>query len=200
MVLSQVNDIATQLNLPCHKPITRADIKWLFVAPPGLGKRMFPSAVLQTSEYYFSFTNGKLHAMTNTRTNTGEVEHYREWASMAPGIGTNEAYQLATQWLCAVSVDVAALERRYKPHVSQRFYYPNQQTNIAMLPLFHVEWGDPGTEPIVRVGVFGPTKQTTGFGIEDQSFLTRTNLFLTNDVELNNIPDPPRRELKTKRL
>jgi hypothetical protein len=192
MGLSEANYVATQLNLPCHKPIVETEVIHRFVAPPGLGEPKLPTTTLETSNYWFCFRHGKLFALTNTRTNIEEVEHYKEWAKMPSLIGTNEAYRLATQWLSAISVDVPALERRYKAHVGQPFFWGDQGTNQVFLPIFYVTWGDPR---VVDIGVFGPTRQITGLGIEDPSFLTRTNLFLSNDTELNNIPDPPKKKL-----
>jgi len=39
----------------------------------------------------------------------------KDWAAMPSLLDTNTAYQLATQWLAAVSVDVGELEKKYRP-------------------------------------------------------------------------------------
>lgn len=112
-------------------------------------------------------------------------------------INTNEAYQLATNWLEAISVDVPALEQKHKPSVAQTFFYPDaaevddgpeKRQRIVLLPIFHVCWGDP-KNPAVMVSVFGPTEELLGIYQDDESFSRRPKALLRDTESLLAIPD-----------
>jgi hypothetical protein len=83
-------------------------------------------------------------------------------------IDTNGAYQLATQWLAAVDVDMAAVGK-LKWTVNQLHYKAKGATNYVTLPLYYVDFGNehyPASgnlqafdEPLVSVEVLGTTKE-----------------------------------------
>jgi hypothetical protein len=195
MALTQATQLAQRLNLPCQKPISQPDVKSAFVTPPGLSKPMLPSVSFDTRDFTFSFTDGKLHVIHGYAYNDWDMAHYHQWVKMPSLIDTNAAYQLATNWLSAVSVDVAALNRQYSVSVGQPHFWKNPRvdTNLVALPIYQVKWGcDAGGNAQVAVEIFGPTKELMDLTMTDQSFLTHTNLYLTNSTELNNVPNPPK--------
>jgi hypothetical protein len=198
MALAQANQVAQQLNLPCQKPIEHSDLKWAYVSPPGLSKPLLPSVSFDTKDFAYSFTDGKLHVIHGFAYSNWDMEHYHQWVKMRSLVDSNAAYQLAAQWLSTVSVNVPALNRNYPLTVGQPFFWADPSsatnTNRVTLPIYQVKWGNPG-DPAVAVEIFGPTKELMDLHVEDQSFSTRTNLFLTNSAELNNIPDPPKKTL-----
>jgi hypothetical protein len=112
-------------------------------------------------------------------------------------ISTNEAYQLASNWLAAISVDVAALEKQNPPSVEQLFLYPDaasiddppeKRERVVLLPIFHVKWGD-SKRPAIMVSVFGPTKELLGMRQDDDSFSGRPKDLLKDVNTLLRIPD-----------
>ncbi len=111
LMVGQVNFDAQQLHLKEVLPITvPADPDAWNVAPPPDGI----AGGFASSNYVFRFTGGKLVSIVRKS----------GWRNL-PGadqpslIDTNGAYQLATQWLAAISVDVPALERQHPLHVIQ---------------------------------------------------------------------------------
>ncbi|HEY3853553.1 MAG TPA: hypothetical protein VGO67_04075 [Verrucomicrobiae bacterium] len=197
MAVAAANYIAVRLNLSTQ-PVEQKDITGCLVAPPGqFDTPVMPTVNLQTSNFMFIFRSGKLYLVMNSKTNIEEVERYHEWAGTPSLINSNEAYQLATQWLSRVYVDVAALNAKYKATVGQPSFWRDpparfgeQGSNLTTLPLYYVSWSK-GDYTAAKVGIFGPTKQMMGLTIEDASLCDRTYLVVTNQRELvysTNVP------------
>jgi hypothetical protein len=122
-------------------------------------------------------------------------------------VNTNGAYQLATQWLSAIWVDVPLLEKRYKLHFYQWFRWfasvdwinaselVGADTNKIMLPIYDVIWRQTDT-PAVKVTVFGPTKELMEFEMNDVSLSRRPPIVISNWQELLEIPDPPKKQMR----
>src|SRR5262249_54569046 len=125
LMLAEINDISQRLNLPVERPLVPQNFHVIHVAKPfltGFG------GTLETDKFSFVFfKSGILRRIT--RLNAFENLPLRElqWkqSRMTSLVNSNQAYQLATNWLGAVSVDVAALEKRYRPSVEQTFFYPD---------------------------------------------------------------------------
>jgi len=101
----------------------------------------------------------------------------------------NGAYQLATQWLSAISVDVVALEKRFVPTITQRWYFAGISGNRAeelatarrqMLPIFDIAWGNPMRSeierPAIKVSVLGSSIQLLDLQLADPSYSRRPAL------------------------
>jgi hypothetical protein len=206
MVLSAMNSIRERLNLS-SKPIEPKDIIGFYVSPPGLDKKpMLPGvANFETANFMFIFRDAKLYCVMNTQTNVESVEHYREWAKMPSLVNSNEAYQMATNWLSSVYVDVAALNRKYPVDVWQRSFWATpptnwgeQGSNLTKLPLYYVTWTK-GDYQAAKVGIFGPTKQFIGLTIgdpdrgEDAWLCNHVYFMVTNQKELLAMTNVPMR-------
>src|ERR1035441_3594328 len=155
MALVQASQVAHRLDLPCLETIVQSDVKRVFVSPPGLSKPMLPSVSFDTTNFGFSFTDGKLYVIHGYSHNDWDMLHYHQWVKMRSLIDTNAAYQLATQWLSAVSVDVSALNRHYPRSVGQAQFWGDKGTNLVALPIYQVKWGDDVANPRVAVEIFG---------------------------------------------
>ena len=213
MALSAMNSILERLGLPA-KPIEQKDLVVSFVQPwwPGLPdsqnqdvKPMLPAATFETANFAFTFREGKLFLVVNTQTNGQQMDHYREWAKMPSLIGSNEAYQMATNWLTRVYVDVAYLNKTYKVNVGQpRVWmtppakWGEEGSNLTAVPLYYVTWNK-GDYEAAGVGIFGPTKQFTGLTIGDRdkgfdaSICSHVYLRVTNEEELLAMTNVPMR-------
>jgi hypothetical protein len=199
LALPEVNFVSKQLNLPTPHPIQMADMREAMVSPPQM-KNL--GVLVETTNFVFNFANGKLHLIVNKEKNIESVDLYPKWANTPSLISSNGAYQLATQWLTAIEVDVGALKRKYgsQLNVEQAFFWnqpgievhhPPGDTNKTMLPIFNVTWGDgTKTEYPVQIRILGTTKELMGLTLGDPSLSRRPPLFITNALELNNTPDP----------
>ena len=196
-MLAEINHCADRLQLPAERPIGQESLKLIHVANPyvtGFG------GTLETTNYSFVFfKDGKLRRIQ--RINRFERIPLRELqleqSHLKSLISTNDAYQLATNWLTAISIDIVALENRYHWSVEQKFFYPDatslddppeKRKRIVLLPIFHVSWGDK-SKPAVMVSIFGPTKEMLGIYQNDDSFSQRPKDLLKDTDALLAIPD-----------
>lgn len=197
VMLAEINYCANELRLPEALPITRGSLRTEHVAKPfltGFG------GTLETDTFSFVFfKSGRLRQIV--RINRFERVPLRELQSkqarMRSLIDTNGAYQLATNWLTAISVDIAKLEGRYPSSVEQKTFYPDstqfddpneKRKRVMLLPIFHVKWGNP-KEPAVMVSMYGPTKELLGIYLDDESVSNRPKDLLKDVDILLAIPD-----------
>jgi hypothetical protein len=166
------------------------------------------SGRIDTANFEFGFGEGKLlHIM---RLDSPQVEYYARRLDELVGkpslIDTNGAYQLATQWLAGVDVDMTAMGK-LKWTVNQLHYRASGATNYVTLPLYYVDFGNKHCkaagpnlkdfdEPLVSVEVLGTTKELQELMINDVSLSRRPLLLITNALDLVRTPNPPMEHLE----
>jgi hypothetical protein len=197
LMLMEINYCVKRLHLPVNEPITAHSLKTIYIAHPyisGFG------GTLGTTNYLFIFSkDGRLRRIQ--RINKFEklpLDQLQERLShMKSLIDTNGAYKLATNWLSEMSIDTDLLEKAHPHSVEQRFFYPGatsfsdlhkRSSNITLLPVFHVYWGDK-RDPSVFISIFGPTKEMLYLGQNDDSYSRRPKELVKNMQSLLAIPD-----------
>jgi hypothetical protein len=152
--------------------------------------------VIETTNFFFSFKAGKSYVIVRSHEPAMEPGSFHKLVGVQSLINDSQAYTLATQWLAAISVDVTALEQKYKPKISQqKLYYPQGTTNKVSLPIYFVKWGGNEDYPAVKVTILGTTKELMELRMENRSFSRRPPMIIPNARELNSIPDPPMKHL-----
>jgi hypothetical protein len=177
------------------------------------------SGTIETTNFFFSFDNGKLREVE--RLSAHEVEYYAKDLDKLIGkpslIDTNGAYRLATQWLAAVDVDVAALEKasghliKGGHNIQQLQVLPIGATNPVPVPIYYVDFGSKHhlaagpnlkdyDEPLVSVEILGTTKELQDLIVNDDinntSFSRRPLLLITNAIDLIRTPNLPMKQLQ----
>jgi len=206
LMAGQANLAAQQLHLnepvPIVVPANTND--WRLAMPPdGV------TGILTTSNNIYRFSAGKLLSVQRKVQRHGTAEATAPSASL---IDTNGAYQLARQYLAAISVDVPALENQYPHTITQLGARPpvrrrSNATNTvpahadapAAAPTFRISWGGaensahaaPGNKTQVIMDILGSTKQCTGLRIENPDWLKTPPLRVTNAAALLGTPPPP---------
>jgi hypothetical protein len=130
-------------------------------------------------------------------------ERNLELAKFSSLIDTNGAYDLATNWLAALGLDLATMERKYRLNFIQWRYYPEGTGGkVSMLPVYTVEWpgfilrSQPKRESaVVSVTVFGATKELVEYHVLDDSLFLRPRIQIKDPEELLAIPDEEFRKL-----
>ncbi|MDB6026979.1 MAG: hypothetical protein JWM68_3202 [Verrucomicrobiales bacterium] len=158
---------------------------------------------VSSSNYTFSFHEGKLRSISKTDWITKVSPPAKTVVDLAgrPSLlDTNSAYQLATQRLAALSVDVASLEKRLSPKKNQlgekhRLAVSGTalgSREIGPIPVYLVAWGG-GRESrdSVFVQFLGTTKEMVTLGMGGNFALNRPPLVLTNVEELLGPMPPP---------
>jgi hypothetical protein len=98
-------------------------------------------------------------------------------------VTTNQSYELATNWLRLLDVDIAKLEAANKPEVRQRwFWVQGTPLRNVLLPIFYVRWG-PWEDATVEVMIDGRTRDLLELREKGQQAYTRKPSRLVNDLE-----------------
>lgn len=162
---------------------------------------------IETTNLLFAFDQGRLSAVE--RISENHLQYYSTDLDKLIGktslINDAEAHEMATQWLAAVDINVAALEKKYPPEVHHLLFTPKNSTNAVELPMYFVTWGWVGapvsSEPLAEVKIFGTTKELVElsfpglFRFSDASFSERPPLLITNAIDLVIMGNPPVKNL-----
>ena len=105
------------------------------------------------------------------------------------------AYQMASNWLVAISIDVKRLEKEHPHKVTQRFFYDhpkgigeeaNKGLPKTMLPIYDVKWDE-----TVTAAINGATLELFSLRQGDDSFSARPAVLISlrDASELATIPN-----------
>jgi hypothetical protein len=200
LVVQEANRVAQELKLPEGLPITETNILQCYITPYGLSRHIRGSiGNVTTSNYtYYVSIDGKFSYLDSTHqdaqrlvwaeeysspvsrldTNTGQQVVDTNAASRL--LDTNAAYQLATQWLADVSMDVEGLNRDYNLYFHPTLIW-GRRGELRFLPLYSVCWAmGLGYESKASVDLFLPTKTLVGLHVEDSRYILRKPLQFTN--------------------
>jgi hypothetical protein len=196
-MLGEINLCADRLQLSVGRPISPDSLRLIHVTNPfttGFG------GTLETSDFSFVFfKSGVLRRIVRLNRFASIPLRELQWqqSRMTSLVSSNQAYQLATNWLAAIDVDVGALEEKHSHFTEQKFFFPDSSsiTNtsgkerpVILLPIFVVNWGTHGS-PVVRVSIFGPSKELLSIHQEDDSFSRRPRKLLKEEDALLAVSD-----------
>ena len=218
LMVGRANFAAKQLDLKEPLPIViSANTNRSEVMPPPMGI----GGMILTSNYNFEFNRGYLVGVGKMKwldNVSPSITNTLELADQPSLIDTNSAYQLATQWLAKISVDVPKLERTFPPRIFQPAGRPRDAngnflagaTNTISIPLYLIGWGDlregflrtnrlerslpplrPNGLDAVYVQILGTTRELLTLHIRDTNFFMQPPLILTNAAELLGPLPPP---------
>jgi hypothetical protein len=196
-LLIEANKVAGELHLAERLPIQETNVVDAFIAPFGDAYATGGIGCISTSNYFYSVADNSQCGII-TRTHYDEAMHYYESHCFLPQseINTNEAYEMATQWLRSWSVDVDALNHDLHlvlKHNPGRGSAPSGK----FVPVYAVAWCKPWKPlpgliqehhgdwaPVVTVLLFAPTKTLLELEIRDPKYNHRAPIVFTNLAEL----------------
>ena len=208
-MLAEANEIVMRLHLPISHPIQPADCLEMRIAPPWYCRLDSPNTNLskldrvraaqipaaggiKTANMQFTFRQGILAYLSRQ---SQEGYEYHPKPDLPLVINEAQAYQLATQNLAAISVDISALQQHLKSKVWRQRYGKFVQPKEEVASFYTAQWGDE-TYPAVRVTIDGTTKELLAIDIQDASYSLRSRLIITNAMDLLNKSDPPKVRLQ----
>jgi hypothetical protein len=188
LLVQEANHAAQALHLEDDQPITETRVKWVQVSPFGLFYTEGLIGNVATTNYTYGFLyGGKLNSIM--------IENSEEaWRNLqdellpADQVNNQAAYQLATQWLASLSVDVAALNRDCQLTAASSpvlNYVGSGEKPIRRMfaPTYDVMWrkpdGAPGG-PGAFVRLYLPDKLLIQLDIDDPKYCLRPPLIFTN--------------------
>ena len=191
-MLAEINFCAARLHMSGNFPLKQEQIETQIVFHPkliGFAGRM------DAEGYSFCFTkSGQLRYITqvNEQRNVCHVDYLERLSKTTGVIDTNTAYQLATNWLCSIDVDVRRLERDH-PHVTRQREILSRSggTNpvaFVPLPLFDVKWCA-GDDTIVDILVSGRSGDFLAIRQEEVAYSRRPAELLKDTEKLLAISD-----------
>jgi hypothetical protein len=218
-MLEEANWLSERLKLPPPHPIQPFDVKRIYVIAPwysGLDRAFLntniPSPIarvlaakvairgfIETTNFNFGFDWGKLVHVCRMEGGKNYIDDDKldKWVKMPSLIDESQAYQLATEWLTAIDVDMAALAK-LKWTVHPLRYLPSGATNPVVMPFYYVDFGSrhlhsenmDSDEPLIEIKILGVTKELMELSIADETLSHRSQIIITNAMELSRIPDP----------
>lgn len=191
-MLAEINHCASRLELPIDFPIAKEDLRIALIAPP---KEVGYQSRFDTDDYSFCFgPSGKLRYIINMRDDRGEKtvrEYQKQLSKIQATINTNDAYRIATNWLVALDVDLAKLEKGNPPLAQQRYYFDStlESNRVTVnIPLFDVKWGN-WRKPTVQVLVSGVNGKLLRLRQENDSYSRRPTVLIKDMKKLLQISD-----------
>ncbi len=232
LMISHANMVSENLGLPLEKPIVYEELRVKRASFVSDGLLEFQerkvkkskseidpkkraeaeellSGYIETDQYYFTFRDGYLSlirtiGIPSPRSDALLKNRFEELSEQASVISTNEAYQLSTNWLCKLGIDLEKLNSKYKPKITQRTIIPRQTEGIlepipepVPLPIFDVQWmgySDNDLQKkfyqgIVAFVIDGRTKELFDYQCYDGTLFLTPPIRVKTPGELLSIPD-----------
>jgi hypothetical protein len=200
-MLQDANVIASQLKLDESFPINSSSLIRQFVCPFAMSQSWKAVGSMVTSNYAYFFSKGNKFSYLNDVHEEQKIGQWQEqyyWPISK--LDNHSAYQLATQWLSTVLVDVDGLNRECRVHIYARTPQ-GLQAGANFLPLYMVYWvkKSPQSGSVASVELFAPTKTLLQLRVEDPKYILRPPLEIqnleyllsTNTVTGTNAPGSP---------
>jgi hypothetical protein len=183
LVLQEVNRVAEQLQLPEQLPITETNVIKAFINPFGYAYAKKAVGNVTTRRYAYYVSQGNMLSYIESPHQDQECRRFQAshtWPISR--MDTNQAYQLATQWLTAASMNVEALNRDCSVTVELDKAYVHPPAG-KFVPVYNVCWSK-GKQGVASVRAFTPTKQLLQLRVEDPNYIMRSPLVFTNLADL----------------
>jgi hypothetical protein len=158
MVLREANLVAKELQLPERLPIVETDVVARFIVPFGYGRETKSIGNITTRSYWYNVKEDyKFSDMGIADYDETCLGYRKRYQCPLSQVDTNAAFQLATKWLMAVSMDVQGLNHDCEAHVAPTSYW-NDVSKLGEMPK------GPTFVPIYYVWWTSSQNQTNGFG------------------------------------
>ena len=181
MVIQEANKVALELQLSDAVPITESNSQ-VYISPFGFAyaHRMVGTVETTNFVYYISLAN-KFSYLEGTH----QLEDCRKFLAAytwpLDRVDTNSAYELATQWLAAVHMDVQALNRDCRISVTVDTAYVEAPPD-RFVPIYWITWiPKDGSIPCAAdVRLCLPAKALLQLRVEDPKYISRKPLVFPN--------------------
>lgn len=195
LLVEEANKVATDLHLPEALPITKTNLAEFHISPFGFSFSEKKIGFVATTNYtYYVAQGNKFNQLTIAEYDKTCINLRKKGTLPVAQIDTNSAYQLATQWLSAASIDVAGLNHDYHMHVAVSPFWSGlphlgQTPKKRFVPIYFVWWNASkgiaeGQGTVASVELFSPGKTLLQLSIEDEKYILRQPVVFTNLVEL----------------
>jgi hypothetical protein len=190
LILQEANRVAQELQLSEQLPIMESNLTEAGITPFGYNYIKKTIGSVSTSNYVYYVSQGNRFSNLGVANYTQTCWLLAEQSLPIKQLDYNGAYQLATQWLAAVSMDVSGLNRDCKVHVAVSPYWNGlarlgQKPGRKFVPIYYVWWTNPekdanGFDGVASVELFLPTKKLLQLDFLTPKYILRKPLVFTN--------------------
>lgn len=181
-IIKEANDVAIKLALEESIPIAQSNLIALFVPPPHLAQRIGALGSITTSNYtYYVSVANKFSFLEQAGAKENYAVLQKKYLWPIGQIDINAAYQLATQWLASVSMDVLALNSNCVVHIDA--FIPEGPHGKHFVPLYWIYWmprDGNGSGPAATVELLLPTKTLRQLRVNRSEYILRPPLVISN--------------------
>jgi len=195
LLIREANLVAAELQLPENLPITQSKLVAKTVYPYRMAQFTKRIGDIGTTNYLYEVhKDQKFSCLVRVAVDERPYLWSKDYGLPISREDDNAAYQLATQWLAAASIDVGALNRDCdlgKGIAPGSF--KTVGTNGLFVPRYWINWAKHGTpqQSVAFVDLFLPKKILLEMRVENPKYVLRRPLEFTNLDAL--ISDPGNR-------
>jgi len=178
LLVREANLVASELQLPENLPITETNVIAKFVNPYGAAQFLQAIGNISTSNYvYFVSKDYKFSYLEWQYQEQAPRLWAKDYCWPINRLDTNAAYQLATQWLTAASMDVSGLNRDCDLGITPSIV-KGKGTNALFLPIYWIYWtrGGLGHGSVALVELFLPNRTLMQMRVTDPKYIRRKPL------------------------
>ena len=198
-MLSEVNNFTDNVGLNGNSPISLSDVVTGSHVGP-VNSTNFSGSIL-TEKYFFGFWKGHLANYYKRGfmpdSNEGIQRRNIELSRLSSLVDSNGAFQLATNWISQIGLNLPLLESKYARSIIQwKYYHQGSNTTPVLLPVYQIEWTgvleqvkSKRIRPIVAVTVFGARKELVEYHVLDDALFLRPRIEIRNVEKLLSIED-----------
>lgn len=182
LMIVGANRVARELQLPENMPITETNLLEAYITPPRMAQGMQAIGNITTSNYTYFFSVGnKFSFLVKRNLERDYKQLQKDYLWPMSRMDTNAAYQLATQFLAAVSMDVKALNRDCDVRIQA--FTPEGKTGKHFVPVYWVSWvarGQEGRGSAASLELLEPTKTIRQLRVNKSEYILRKPLEIAN--------------------
>jgi hypothetical protein len=179
LVISEAERVAGELRLQETLPIRRMNLVASYITPPRMAQSMGAIGNITTSNYVYYISVGNRFSFLTRECLEHEYSDLRSrylWPTNL--MDTNAAYQMATQFLAAVSMDVRGLDRDCTIRVDA--FMPEGRNAGHFVPIYWVYWITKGQGTVALVELLLPTRTIRQLRVNSPRYILRKPLKIEN--------------------
>lgn len=185
LVIEEANKVARELQLQEALPITSTSLLHAYIGPFGYTYKFKGVGNITTPNFYYGVEQDyKFSDLTITKLNEHCSEYQSNYQWLLNRLDTNAAYQLATQWLTTVHMDVSGLNHDCDAHValSSDLKDESVMSNRKFTPIYFLWWTHKSNvnDCAAYIELFSPTKTLLQLKMYDSQYILRPPVAFTN--------------------
>lgn len=183
LVIEEANQVAHELNLLEPLPIVETNLVSAYIPAPGMARRLgggLGNITTSNYTYYVSVAN-KFSFLEKRNMEQEYIRLRNQYLWSVKRMDTNVAYQAATQFLAAASMDVIALNQDCDVHIDA--FMPEGINGKVFVPVYGIHWTSKNPEirgSVAEVKYIEPTKTICQLRVSKPEYILRKSLLITN--------------------